>query len=443
MPHPLLDRSAPDLAAALRSGAVSAADLASACLDRIAAREPDIAAWTFLDADKAMADARALDVQRALGRPLGPLHGLPVGVKDIIDTFDMPTENGTPVHRGRRPAADATLVARLRAAGALVLGKTVTSELAVYTPGPTRNPHDLARTPGGSSSGSAAAVAAGMVPLALATQTNGSTIRPASFCGIVGYKPSLGLLPRTGVLKQCFILDQPGLMARDLAGAALLAEALAGADPADEASRDPGFSFPAALAGPLPAPRLAFVRGPYWEQADASAREALDDFVAGLGGTAETMEPPPAFASAAAIHKVLMNAGIAEAFGPDYDRARDQLSSVVTGIVEAGRALSAVDFVAALSAREALRTAFAQLFAGYDAVVTPAALGVAPPREDGTGNPIMATTWTLLGAPALTLPLLRGAGALPLGVQLVGHPGEDRRLLRAAAWLERQPSPFL
>jgi Asp-tRNA(Asn)/Glu-tRNA(Gln) amidotransferase A subunit family amidase len=223
---PLLQRSARDLAAALRDGEVSAIEVAEAFLDRIDLREPEIQAWAHLDHDHVLGQARNADDLRRSGKPLGPLHGLPVGVKDIIDTFDLPTEFGTPIHRGRRPRVDATLVARLRAAGAIVAGKTVTSEYAVYTPGPTRDPRDLSRTPGGSSSGSAAAVAAGMVPLALATQTNGSTIRPASFCGIVGFKPSLGLLPRTGVLKQSTMLDQPGLMARNVGDVAYFADAL-------------------------------------------------------------------------------------------------------------------------------------------------------------------------------------------------------------------------
>jgi len=430
----LADRSASDLLADLRSGTLAAATLASACLDRIAAREPEVEAWAYLDRERVLAEASDRDAQHANGAALGALHGLPVGVKDIIDTADMPTENGTVIHKGRRPTADAVLVARLRRTGAVVMGKTVTSELAVYKAGPTRNPHDPSRSPGGSSSGSAAAVAAGMVPLALATQTNGSTIRPAAFCGIVGYKPSLGLLPRTGILHQSSILDQPGLMARTVADVALLADALMGADPADEMTFDPSWSLVEAAATPLRTPRLAFVRSPYWAQADATTRAALEQLATTLG--LETVDLPDAFADAAEVQKTLMTAGIAEAFGPDYDRAGEQLSPVVAGIVEAGRKLSALDFVSAMSQRDRLREIFARRYAGYDAIVTPAALGIAPKRDGSTGNPIMATTWTLLGAPALTLPLLRGEDDMPLGVQLVGNLRDDARLLGAAAWLE-------
>src|ERR687891_2064589 len=222
----LAGASGVDAARLIREGRISALDLARACLAQIEARDPEVQAWAFLDPEHALAQARAADEWRKRGRPLGPLHGVPVGVKDIVDTADMPTENGTVLHAGRRPRADATLVSLLRAAGAIILGKTVTTELAAYTPGKTRNPHNLEHTPGGSSSGSAAAVADGMVPLAIGTQTNGSVIRPASFCGVYGLKPSHGLIPRTGVLPQSAPLDTVGVMAADLEGLALLAEPL-------------------------------------------------------------------------------------------------------------------------------------------------------------------------------------------------------------------------
>jgi Asp-tRNA(Asn)/Glu-tRNA(Gln) amidotransferase A subunit family amidase len=434
----LLDRSARDLAAELQSGGLTAVALTASCLDRIAAQEPDIHAWAYVDPEAALAQARAADARRAAGESLGALHGLPVGVKDIIDTADMPTEYNSPIHRGRRPQADATLVARLRSAGAIILGKTVTSEFAVYTPGPTRNPHDLARTPGGSSSGSAAAVAAGMIPLALATQTNGSTIRPASFCGIVGYKPSLGLLPRTGILKQSTMLDQPGVMARSAGDAAFIARALMGVDPLDEQSLAATLCSPPTAAATDSPPRLAFVRGPYWAQADAATQAAIAAFASNLGGGVATIDLPAAFDEAADVHSVIMNAGIAESYAEDHRRAKTLMSDVVRGVVEAGQRLSAVEFVAALSARERLRVRFSEITAPFDALITPAALGIAPRREAGTGNPIMSTLWTLLGAPALSLPLLQGPEGMPLGVQLVGRLGADADLIRAAAWLERR-----
>jgi Asp-tRNA(Asn)/Glu-tRNA(Gln) amidotransferase A subunit family amidase len=434
----LLERSTSSLAADLKSGAMSSVALTMACLDRIANLEPDIKAWAHLDRDMALRQAQAADARRASGKPLGALHGLPVAVKDIIDTADLPTEYNSPIYRGRRPTMDATLVQRLRSTGAIVMGKTVTSEFAVYTAGPTRNPHDLSRTPGGSSSGSAAAIAARMVPLALATQTNGSTIRPASFCGVVGFKPSLGVLPRTGILKQSTMLDQPGLMAMDVAGVALLADALGGYDPLDEQSlRPPVPPLSAATVEAEAPPRLAFIRSPYWNQADETTREAIEGYVASLGGMVETVALPAPFDDAASIQSVIMNAGIADACRDDYVRSRDRMSAVLLGIVENGRKISAMEFIAALAQRDRLRALYAEIVSGYDAVVTSAALGIAPKRETGTGNPIMATLWTLLGAPAITLPLLTGAENMPVGVQFVGRLNDDVGLIRAAAWLER------
>jgi Asp-tRNA(Asn)/Glu-tRNA(Gln) amidotransferase A subunit family amidase len=436
--QPLLDRTARSLAADLRSGRLTATEVAGACLERIDALEPDIRAWAYLDKDLVLGQARDVDERRQSGQPLGPLHGLPVGVKDIYDTHDMPTEFGTPIHRGRRPEVDATLVARLRAAGAVVVGKTVTTEFAIYSAGPTRNPHDRTRTPGGSSSGSAAAVAVGMVPLALATQTNGSIIRPASYCGVVGYKPSLGLLPRTGVLRQSTVLDQPGLMARDVGGVALMAEALMGSDAADEQSvaREPPVLSEAANDAGI-TPSLAFVRSPYWNRVDPSAGAALEAFVAELGNTI-TVELPVEFEEAAAIHRTVMVAGIAEAFDNDYRRALSLMSDTVIGIIEDGQGLSAVEFISALTGREHLRAAFAKIAEPFDAIITPATTGIAPKLEQGTGDPIMATLWTLVGAPSLTLPLLADPSGMPLGVQLVGNLLGDAKLMRAAAWLERR-----
>jgi Asp-tRNA(Asn)/Glu-tRNA(Gln) amidotransferase A subunit family amidase len=293
------------------------------------------------------------------------------------------------------------------------------------------------RTPGGSSSGSAAAIAAGMAPLALATQTNGSTIRPASFCGIVGYKPSLGLLPRAGILRQSALLDQPGIMATDVADAALLAEALAWHDPDDEASSAaaPPHLVDAVVNGDG-APRLAYVRGPYWQRADADARLALDAFVEALAGIVTPIELPPAFDRAADVHRTIMEADIGQALRADYERGRDQMSDVVRGIIERGLASSAVAYAEAVAERRRLIAEFVRVLGGFDALVTLAATGSAPLASAGTGDPILSTTWTLIGAPAISLPLLWGADGMPIGIQLVARPGGDERLLAAAGWLE-------
>src|SRR5918996_2236203 len=329
----------------LRAGKISALELTEACLARIAQREPEVQAWAFLDPEHARRRARAADEMRKRGRPLGPLHGIPVGVKDIIDTHDMPTENGTVLHAGRRPSEDATIVSLLRGAGAVIIGKTVTTELAVYAPNKTRNPHNAEHTPGGSSSGSAAAVAAGMVPLAIGTQTNGSVIRPASFCGVYGYKPSHGLIPRTGVLAQSPPLDTVGVMAASLADLALLAEPLMAFDAKDPASRPsarPRLLEVLREAPPVP-PKLAFVRTPVWDQADEDTRAGFAELVEHLGEQVEELPLSASFDDAIEMHRTIMEADLARSFAR-YERGRDRLSARLCEMIERGQEVRALDY---------------------------------------------------------------------------------------------------
>ena len=421
----------------IRDGKISSEELTRACLARIEAREPEVQAWAFLDPEHALRQARAADEWRKRGRPLGPLHGLPVGVKDIIDTADMPTENGTVLHAGRRPRQDATLVSLLRAAGAVILGKTVTTELAVYAPNKTRNPHNLQHTPGGSSSGSAAAVADGMVPLAIGTQTNGSVIRPASFCGVYGFKPSHGLIPRTGVLVQSPPLDTVGVMAANLEDLALLAEPLMAFDAKDPASRPrarPNLLDALGEAPPVP-PKLAFVRSPVWDQAEKDAKAGFAELVEALADQVEDVELPSAFQDAIELHRSVMEADLAKSFAREYERGRDRLSARLREMIERGQEIRAVDYNRAVQRISALNAALAEVFGTYDAILTPAAPGEAPQGLGSTGSPIFCTIWTFCGTPAVTLPLLTGASGLPIGVQLVGEKGDDARLLRTARWL--------
>jgi Asp-tRNA(Asn)/Glu-tRNA(Gln) amidotransferase A subunit family amidase len=433
----LADRPALELRSTIADGTAGAAEVAEALLARIARREPEIGAFTFIDPERVRAEARAQDQWQRDRRPLGRLHGLPVAVKDIIDTTGMPTENGTPLDAGRVPAREAAVVARLREAGAFVLGKTVTTELGAMHPRGTRNPHNPEHTPGGSSSGSAAAVAAGMAPLAIGTQTNGSVIRPASFCGIVGFKPSFGTIARTGILPQATPLDTVGVFARSMADAALLVDALAGRDPSDPDSSDhpPHGLLDAALSPPATAPSFAFVRTASWEVADEATRTAFEQLAARLGDACREETLPPDFADAIPIHTTLAFTGIARHYGPYYDRGRDQLSDAMRRTIEAGREIRAVDYLAALDRREALYADLAEVLERYDAILTPAAPGEAPAGLGSTGNPAFNTLWSLCGMPAVSLPLLTGPTGLPVGVQLVGRRGDDVRLLRAAAWL--------
>jgi len=428
--------SASDAARAIRDGAISSEQLVEACLARIDAVEPAVQAWQYLDPEHALEQARARDLDRREGRPTGPLHGVPVGVKDIIDTADMPTEDGTVLHAGRMPDRDATVVAMLRAAGAVIMGKTVTTECATYTPGKTRNPHHAEHTPGGSSSGSAAAVAAGMVPLALGSQTNGSVIRPAAFCGVYGFKPTHGLISRHGILKLSRTLDQAGVFARTLEDIALLAEQLTGYDERDPDTR-PRARIPfVQTAGEEPpfAPHFAFVRTPLWERTEAATREAFAELTGVLAGQCREYELPESLRDAWDWHRTIMEAEMGANLDLEWEKGRDRLSESLRDQLARGREVRALDYQKALARIAILNQGFDELFSNYDAVLTPAAPGTAP-KLAATGDPAFCTLWTLCGMPAISLPLMNGADGLPLGVQLVGQRNGDARLLRTARWL--------
>ena len=331
----LADLGVREVAAIVANGTATAEDVTRACLARIAEREEEVRAWAHLDADYALQQARSLDAHRAAGLPLGPLHGVPIGVKDIIDVRGLPCERGTVLEEGRRPDADATVVACLRAAGAVILGKTVTTELAVYAPGKTRNPHDATRTPGGSSSGSAAAVAAGMVPGALGTQTNGSVIRPASFCGVYGFKPSHELISRRGALAESPIFDTIGTMARSLEDAAFLADVIAAYDPSDPWMRPGGASafLQTAETDPPVRPTFAFVRTPVWDRTEDDTRAGLTELCEALGASVDEVELPEPFNRALELHGTVMGADIARHFSRYYDTGADKLSERLRGIM--------------------------------------------------------------------------------------------------------------
>jgi Asp-tRNA(Asn)/Glu-tRNA(Gln) amidotransferase A subunit family amidase len=430
--------SASEGARRIRDGLLTAEEWTGACLERIRALEPKVQAWTFLDEEHALKQARAVDERRRSGEPVGALHGVPVGLKDIIDTADMPTENGTVLHKGRTPRTDATVVTMLRAAGAVILGKTVTTECAYFSPGKTRNPHNLEHTPGGSSSGSAAAVSAAMAPLALGSQTNGSTIRPASFCGVYGFKPTHGLVPRGGVLQLSRTLDHIGLFARTLEDLALLAEEVAGYDERDPDTR-PRARVPfqkISLEEPPAEPMLAFVKTPHWDRVDADARQAFAELVETLGERVEEVDLFPSAAEAWDWHKTIMEAEMAANFEREYRTGRDKLSAQLRSLLERGHEVRAVDYQRVLRGLAPVAASFDDLFMQrYDAILTPAAAGGAPKGLASTGDPAFCTLWTLLGLPALSLPLMQAANGLPLGVQLVGRRGFDARLLRTARWL--------
>lgn len=421
---------------AIRTGKISSEELVRASLARIDRFEEEIQAWQHLDPELAIGQAQQADETRRRGNPTGPLHGVPVGIKDIIDTCDLPTECGTVLLSGRTPSKDATVVSLLREAGAVILGKTVTTELAVFEPGKTRNPHDPGRTPGGSSSGSAAAVASFMCPLGLGSQTNGSMIRPASFCGVYGFKPTWGSISRHGVLTLSQVLDTVGVFARNLDDLALLADVLMQYDAADSAMRPrarPAITRTLAEAPPAE-PRIAFARTPVWDSAEESTKDAFRELVEHLGGRCDIVDLPPLFETAHEDHKRIMNADLARNLGPLYRRGAEQISATLSGMIEDGRTVLATDYNDAVGRIESYNAALDEIFTNYDAILTPSAPGEAPDIAT-TGDPVFCTIWTLCGTPSLNLPLFQGPNGLPLGAQLVGPRGDDARLFRTARWL--------
>ncbi len=410
------DLTASEALAAIRAGRLAAADYRDACLGRIAAREGTIRAFAWLDP--------AL-VRRSVPAQ-GPLAGMPIGVKDVIDTADMPSQYGSPIWAGHRPRSDAACVAAARAAGAVVIGKTVTTEFATRHPGPTANPANPKHTPGGSSSGSAAGVAAGFFPLAFGTQTAGSIVRPAAFCGVVGFKPSHGTLHRTGMKVMSESLDTIGVMARSVADCALAMAAMTGLD----------YGAPDAKAPR--APRLALVMGPAADQAAPETLALMDRAAEAsrrAGATVTLVTLPEAFAAAQAAHPYVMNMESAEALGWEMAHARAQLSAVLRERMEWGAAQPRAKLVEGRAAFAAARAAFPAAIEGFDAVLTPAAPGEAPEGLGWTGDPAFNSLWTLLHGPCVTVPAGTGPKGLPLGVQLAGRIGEDAALLGWAQWV--------
>ncbi len=413
--------TASEAARRIAEGKLSAVALTEACLARIAAREEIVGAFEHLDEDQALAQARACD--RA--PPRGPLHGVPIAVKDLLDTEDMPTTYGSPIYRGHRPARDAAVVAAVRAAGAIILGKTVTTEFAHMTPGRTTNPHDPTRTPGGSSSGSAAAVAAFMAPLAFGTQTGGSVIRPASFCGIYGSKPTRGRVDLKGVKELAGSFDTVGWFARSAEDLSLLGRILL--QPARNAAK----------AKAPQRPRIAFCRTPYWDKALPESRDAVERAAKRLaeqGAEIQPLDLPADFAALQPTHRMISADDATRAFRDEYDVNRTLLSEAIRTLIETGLAEDPARVAEGRALAERSRGAFDRIIQGYDAVLVPSAPGEAPVGIASTGNAVFSSFWSLLETPCITLPFARGPHDMPVGVQLVGARGGDEALLAVAEW---------
>ncbi|MGH1478014.1 MAG: amidase [Geminicoccales bacterium] len=433
--------SASEAASKIRAGTLTSVDLVKACLARIEETDGQLKAWAHLDAEHALAEAAAMDGIRQTGRPMGALHGLPIGLKDNIDTRDFPTECGTAIFAGRKPKSDASLVERLREAGAVILGKTATTELAFMHPAETRNPHNVEHSPGGSSAGSAAAVAAFQVPLTIGTQTNGSVIRPASFAGIFGFKPTTGVISRRGVLQTSTSLDQVGVFSRKLEDAALLTDAIGCYDPADPISY--GRPRPKMLEGchadPPVEPDLVWFDLPFNDRLATDARDGLNEVVESLDARVEKMPVPEPFSELIDVQRIIHHYEFCHHLEEVLTNHADKLSPTLLPIIERGRAISAAQYQEALEVKASAEKFFFAFFRDFDAIMAPSAAGEAPRVDTGhTGDPIFCTIWTLCGLPCLTLPLLVGENGLPIGVQLIGALEQDDRLLRTANWLLKE-----
>jgi Asp-tRNA(Asn)/Glu-tRNA(Gln) amidotransferase A subunit family amidase len=408
----------------IAAGSLTAETLMRSCLERIEQREPQVQAFEHIAANQAICAAKALDN----GPARGPLHGLPFAAKDNYDTFDMPTTCGSPIYAGNRPTCDASAVAMARAAGAVLVGKTVTTEFAYVTPGKTRNPHDQTRAPGGSSSGSAAAVAAGMVPLAFGSQTVGSLIRPAAFCGAAGFKPSFDLLPVNGMKGMAWSLDTVGVFGRTVADCALLVGAVLGTD------------YLAALERAEP-PRIALCRTLKWPDAQPEVGAALDEAATRFskaGAKVSEIEMPSGFAALDDALVVVLAFEMAKVFAPEAARQYRLLSPPFQEQLKKGQAIAYADYARAKAVTAAYRAQLDSLFGDADVLVAPASPGEAPVGHGYTGFPFFNGILTLLGVPCINMPGLTGPNRLPVGVQAIGRIGDDARTLTAAHWLAQR-----
>jgi Asp-tRNA(Asn)/Glu-tRNA(Gln) amidotransferase A subunit family amidase len=401
---------------------ITAVSLLEDCLERIAARESTVHAWTSLDTDAARRRARELDAQASAGL----LHGLPIAVKDLFDTCDMPSSYGSPIYANHRPAADAACVALARAAGAIVVGKTVTTEFATFHPGPTCNPHNLLHTPGGSSSGSAAAVADWMVPLAFGSQTAGSIVRPAAYCGVVGYKPTFGTVNRVGVKMISDTLDTVGALARSVPDVALFVAALADR---------PELLIERPLGRP---PRVGLCRTHQWDRAHPETVTAFEDAARGLGEAGATLRDvvlPPQFAELVDAQIAIMVHEVAKSLSYERLVHREKLSVEMIAMIDAGLAVSSARYDAARALAQRSRSTLAEVFADVDVLLAPSTVGEAPYGIAATGDPLFNRMWTLLHTPCVHLPSAAGPRGLPVGITIVGPIGGDQAMLLAADWI--------
>ena len=410
----------------MQKGEITSEEYVTAFLDHIKNREPDVGAWIFLDPEMALQQAREADKRRR-DKSSGNLNGLPIGIKDIIDTKDMPTENGSLIHKDRRPPQDAHLVKLLRDAGAVIMGKCVTTEFALSAPGKTKNPKDLECTPGGSSSGSAAAVSDYMIPLAIGSQTGGSVLRPASFTGILGLKPTFGTISRSGMSPISERLDHPGIYANSIDDIRLVASVILSYDKKD-LDMDSNYSFRNAsnLKKPL---KFAFIKGPVWGSGDQDMQEKIKQFVDNSNLEIASVELGDDFIEAARCHEIIMNGSISRSLANYYENNKSKLHPFTITRFESGKSVSTNSYIDAIEKAKKMKQTLSEIFLKFDAIITPAAPGQAPRDLMNTGNAIFNGYWTMLGVPAISLPLLEGKDGLPIGIQVITSWNKESELL--------------
>ena len=410
----------------MQKGEITSEEYVTAFLEHIKNREPEVGAWIFLDPEMALQQAREADKRRR-DKIFGKLNGLPIGIKDIIDTKDMPTENGSLIHKDRRPPEDAHLVKLLRDAGAVIMGKCVTTEFALSAPGKTKNPKDLECTPGGSSSGSAAAVSDYMIPLAIGSQTGGSVLRPASFTGILGLKPTFGTISRSGMSPISERLDHPGIYANSIDDIRLVASVILSYDKKD-LDMDSNYSFRNAsnLKKPL---KFAFIKGPVWGSGDQDMQEKIKQFVDNSNLEIASVELGDDFIEAARCHEIIMNGSISRSLANYYENNKSKLHPFTIARFEAGKSVSTNSYIDAIEKAKKMKQTLSEIFLKFDAIITPAAPGQAPRDLMNTGNAIFNGYWTMLGVPAISLPLLEGKDGLPIGIQVITSWNKEAELL--------------
>ena len=429
-----------ELAKKIKDAELTSVEVCEKYIERINMFEKDVKAWAHFDKKVLLEKATEADDHRRSGKPVGLLHGVPIAVKDIIGTVDMPTECGTVIRKGKSYSQNAEIIDLLHASGAIVMGKTATSELAYLGPPATTNPHDKNRTPGGSSSGSAASVASFMAPASIGSQTGGSVIRPASYCGVVGYKPSYGLISRNRVLRTSYSLDQIGMFGRKVEDVAMLAKVLIKKDKYDAATIH--YSTENILSetkkGPIFEPKFIFYKTDHWKIIDKKSRESFEYFIKSFKKNIEIFDTPSYFKDIHKYHQIIHETDLANNFSVYFKKFKKKLSKYMQDAISNGNKYTAKEYAEAIDFMKRSYESYEEVFEDYHGVLSPSSPGVAPKGLKSTGTAEFNKVWSYLGTPCISLPLLEGENNLPLGVQLIGNKYDDHRFLGVANWLEKE-----